>query len=102
MQPDNINCKERNVRLLPRDKLFERTVRNPAKVTAALLQIHIDALSLSKDSYQVEFLDLHQGLLRQLSGIVQVARILSGIFSRFSGFCDGLKKERNSTLVGWM
>jgi predicted nuclease of restriction endonuclease-like (RecB) superfamily len=55
--------------------LFERTVLSPAKVTAVLSQTHPDALSVFKDSYLVEFLDLpqghleadlHQGLLQQL------------------------------------
>ena len=55
--------------------LFERTVLHPAKVSAVLTQIHPDALSVFKDSYLVEFLDLpqghleadlHQGLLQQL------------------------------------
>jgi len=83
VQPDNTNRKERNVRLSPRDKLLERTVCNPAKVTAALLQIHTDALSLYKDSCLVEFLDLHQGLLRQLNGTAQVARILPEFLAVF-------------------
>lgn len=55
--------------------LFERTVLNPVKVTPVLLQTHPDALSIFKDSYLVEFLDLplghaeadlHQGLLLRL------------------------------------
>ncbi|HAD04658.1 MAG TPA: DUF1016 domain-containing protein [Desulfuromonas sp.] len=55
--------------------LFERTVLNPVKVTPLVSQIHPEALSIFKDSYLVEFLDLphghdeadlHQGLLRQL------------------------------------
>jgi len=55
--------------------LFERTVLSPAKVSAVLSQMHPDALSVFKDSYLVEFLDLppghqeadlHQGLLQQL------------------------------------
>ena len=55
--------------------LFERTVLSPAKVSAVLSQIHPDALSVFRDSYVVEFLDLpqghaeadlHQGLLRRL------------------------------------
>lgn len=41
--------------------LFERAVLNPAKVSAVLSQIHPDALSVFKDSYMVEFLDLPQG-----------------------------------------
>lgn len=55
--------------------LFERTVLNPAKVSAVLSQIHPDAINVFKDSYLVEFLDLphghaeadlHQGLVQQL------------------------------------
>ena len=40
--------------------LFERTVLNPAKVSAVLSQVQPDALSIFKDSYVVEFLDLPQ------------------------------------------
>lgn len=64
--------------------LFERTVLNPAKVTAVLSQTHPDALSVFKDSYMVEFLDLpqghaeadlHQGLLQQLkSFLIELGR----------------------------
>lgn len=55
--------------------LFERAVLSPPKVSAVLSQIHPDALSIFKDSYLLEFLDLpaghseadlHQGLLLQL------------------------------------
>lgn len=55
--------------------LFERTVLNPVKVSPLVSQIHPDALSVFKDSYMVEFLDLpqghaeadlHQGLLQRL------------------------------------
>ena len=55
--------------------LFERTVLSPAKVSAVLSQTHPGALSIFKDSYMVEFLDLpqghaeadlHQGLLQRL------------------------------------
>ena len=55
--------------------LFERTMLSPAKVSAVLSQIQPGALSVFKDSYLVEFLDLpqghaeadlHQGLLQQL------------------------------------
>ena len=55
--------------------LFERTVLSPLKVTPLVSQIHPDALSVFKDSYMVEFLDLpqghaeadlHQGLLLRL------------------------------------
>jgi predicted nuclease of restriction endonuclease-like (RecB) superfamily len=55
--------------------LFERTVLSPVKVSPLASQIHPNALSVFKDSYLVEFLDLpqghseadlHQGLLQQL------------------------------------
>ncbi|RUQ37089.1 MAG: DUF1016 family protein [Candidatus Competibacteraceae bacterium] len=38
--------------------LFERTVLTPAKVSPLVTQTHPDALSVFKDSYLVEFLDL--------------------------------------------
>lgn len=55
--------------------LFERTVLSPVKVSPLVSQTHPDVLSVFKDSYLVEFLDLpqghaeadlHQGLLQQL------------------------------------
>ena len=55
--------------------LFERVVLNPVKVSAVLTQTHPEALSVFKDSYLVEFLnlpgshaeaDLHAGLLHKL------------------------------------
>jgi predicted nuclease of restriction endonuclease-like (RecB) superfamily len=55
--------------------LFERTMLSPAKLSPLVTQMHPDALSVFKDSYLVEFLDLpqghaeadlHQGLLLQL------------------------------------
>jgi len=55
--------------------LFERTVLHPVKVSPLVSQTHPDALSVFKDSYLVEFLDLpqghaeadlHQGLLLRL------------------------------------
>jgi predicted nuclease of restriction endonuclease-like (RecB) superfamily len=55
--------------------LFERSVLSPAKGSAALSQIHPDAMRIFKDSYMVEFLDLpqlhaetdlHRGLLQRL------------------------------------
>jgi predicted nuclease of restriction endonuclease-like (RecB) superfamily len=55
--------------------LFERTVLNPPIASAALTQMHPEALAIFKDSYLLEFLglpaahseaDLHQGLLLQL------------------------------------
>ena len=55
--------------------LYERTVVEPAKVSAVPRQIHPEALNVFKDSYLVDFLglpeghseaDLHQGLLARL------------------------------------
>jgi predicted nuclease of restriction endonuclease-like (RecB) superfamily len=55
--------------------LFERVVLSPVKVSPVVRQIHPDALSVFKDSYLVEFLnlptshaevDLHRGLLHKL------------------------------------
>ena len=55
--------------------LFERMVLNPAKVSAVLTQTHPEALSVFKDSYVVDFLnlqehhseaDLHHSLLAKL------------------------------------
>lgn len=55
--------------------LFERSVTDPAKASAALQQSHPEGLEIFRDSYMVEFLDLpsvhsetdlHQGLLSRL------------------------------------
>lgn len=55
--------------------LFERSVTQPAKVSAVLRQSHPTALEVFRDAYMVEFLDLpgthaeadlHQGLLARL------------------------------------
>ncbi|WP_347928116.1 PDDEXK nuclease domain-containing protein [Pseudomonas helvetica] len=55
--------------------LFERSVISPAKVSPLLRQMHPEAMSVFKDTYMVEFLDLaqghveadlHGGLLRRL------------------------------------
>jgi len=55
--------------------LFERTVLNPGKASAVLTQHYPEALTIFKDSYVVDFLnleqghnetDLHQGLLTRL------------------------------------
>jgi predicted nuclease of restriction endonuclease-like (RecB) superfamily len=64
--------------------LFERSVLNPVKATPLVAQTHADALSVFKDSYLVEFLDLpqghleadlHQGLLQQLkSFLIELGR----------------------------
>ena len=55
--------------------LFERSIISPAKVSPLVRQMHPEALSVFKDTYMVEFLDLahghveadlHVGLLRRL------------------------------------
>jgi predicted nuclease of restriction endonuclease-like (RecB) superfamily len=55
--------------------LFERSVTQPAKVSAVLKQTHPCALEIFRDAYMVEFLDLpgahaetdlHRGLLGRL------------------------------------
>ncbi|QXH52213.1 DUF1016 family protein [Pseudomonas fakonensis] len=55
--------------------LFERSVAQPAKASAALTQAHPTALDVFRDAYMIEFLDLpsghaeadlHQGLLARL------------------------------------
>ena len=55
--------------------LFERTVLHPPKASQVVRQTHSEALSVFKDAYLVEFLDLpaehaesdlHRGLLRKL------------------------------------
>ncbi len=44
-----------------RGALFERTLLNPVKVSPVVTQIHPEALDVFKDSYLLEFLDLHEG-----------------------------------------
>jgi len=55
--------------------LFERSVTQPAKVSAVLRQNHPEALNIFKDAYMLEFLglpgghgeaDLHRGLVQRL------------------------------------
>ena len=59
--------------------LFERSVTQPAKVSAVLKQTHPAALEVFRDAYMVEFLglpdshaeaDLHQGLLAKLKNFL--------------------------------
>ncbi|WP_339430834.1 MULTISPECIES: PDDEXK nuclease domain-containing protein [unclassified Pseudomonas] len=59
--------------------LFERSVTDPAKASAALKQAHPAALEIFRDAYMVEFLDLpgvhaetdlHQGLLGRLKAFL--------------------------------
>lgn len=64
--------------------LFERSVTQPAKVSAVLRQSHPAALEVFRDAYMVEFLDLpgghaeadlHQGLLARLKDfLVELGR----------------------------
>jgi predicted nuclease of restriction endonuclease-like (RecB) superfamily len=62
-----------------RAALFERNVLSPPKVSPLVSQIHPEALSIFKDSYILEFLDLHpdhseadlhHGLLLQLRDFI--------------------------------
>ncbi|WP_203468537.1 hypothetical protein [Dechloromonas sp. TW-R-39-2] len=43
--------------------MFERTVLGPAKMSAVLSQIHPEALSVFKDSYVLDLLFFHRGLI---------------------------------------
>jgi predicted nuclease of restriction endonuclease-like (RecB) superfamily len=73
--------------------LFERTVLTPAKVSALVTQTHPDALSVFKDSYLVEFLDLpaghaeadlHHGLLHRLKDfLIELGRDFCFVGSEF-------------------
>lgn len=73
--------------------LFERTVLTPAKVSALVAQTHPDALSVFKDSYLVEFLDLptghaeadlHRGLLHRLKDfLIELGRDFCFVGSEF-------------------
>ena len=73
--------------------LFERTVLHPAKVSPVVIQSHPEALSVFKDSYLVEFLDLpqghdeadlHMGLLRKLKEfLVELGRDFCFVGSEF-------------------
>ncbi len=73
--------------------LFGRTVLQPAKVSAALAQMHPTALSEFKDAYMLEFLglseghsesDLHQGLLAKLKAFLgELGQDFSFIGSEF-------------------
>jgi predicted nuclease of restriction endonuclease-like (RecB) superfamily len=73
--------------------LFERTVLTPAKVSPLVTQTHPDALSVFKDSYLVEFLDLpaghaeadlHRGLLHRLKDfLIELGRDFCFVGSEF-------------------
>jgi predicted nuclease of restriction endonuclease-like (RecB) superfamily len=76
-----------------RAALFERTVLHPPKVSAALTQMQPEALSVFKDSYLVEFLelpeghdesDLHKGLLHRLKEfLIELGRDFCFVGSEF-------------------
>jgi predicted nuclease of restriction endonuclease-like (RecB) superfamily len=62
-----------------KDSHFGCTARLPAKVSAALRQLHPEGISAFKDAYMLEFLglqgdhsesDLHQGLLAKLKAFL--------------------------------
>ncbi|VVM47086.1 Putative nuclease YhcG [Pseudomonas fluorescens] len=73
--------------------LFERSVTQPAKATAALKQSHPLALDIFRDAYMVEFLDLpgahaetdlHQGLLARLKEfLIELGRDFSFVGSEY-------------------
>lgn len=73
--------------------LFERSVLEPAKVTAVLTQSHPAALDVFRDAYVVEFLglpsghaevDLHQGLITQLRNfLIELGRDFCFVGSEF-------------------
>lgn len=73
--------------------LFERSVTDPAKASAALKQAHPAALEIFRDSYMVEFLDLpsahsetdlHQGLLTRLKDfLIELGRDFCFIGSEY-------------------
>lgn len=73
--------------------LFERTVLDPPKVSALLRELHPEALSIFKDSYVVEFLnlpndhseaDLHLALIRQLKDfLIELGRDFCFIGSEY-------------------
>jgi predicted nuclease of restriction endonuclease-like (RecB) superfamily len=76
-----------------KNAVFERTVLQPAKVSAALTQMHPTVLSEFKDAYMLEFLglqdghsesDLHKGLLAKLKAFLgELGRDFSFIGSEF-------------------
>jgi predicted nuclease of restriction endonuclease-like (RecB) superfamily len=76
-----------------KNAIFERTVLQPAKVSAALTQMHPTVLSEFKDAYMLEFLglqdghsesDLHKGLLVKLKAFLgELGRDFSFIGSEF-------------------
>jgi predicted nuclease of restriction endonuclease-like (RecB) superfamily len=73
--------------------LFERTVLHPPKASRAIQKKHAEALSVFKDAYLVEFLDLpaehqesdlHRGLLRKLKDfLIELGRDFCFVGSEF-------------------
>jgi predicted nuclease of restriction endonuclease-like (RecB) superfamily len=73
--------------------LFERTVLTPPNVSALLIQTHPDAVSIFKDSYLLEFLDLqpnhqeadlHRGLLLRLKDfLIELGRDFCFVGSQY-------------------
>lgn len=73
--------------------LFERTVLNPAKLSPSAKQTHPEALSVFKDAYLVEFLDLpdghaeadlQRGLLHKLKAfLIELGRDFCFVGSQF-------------------
>ena len=73
--------------------LFERTVLQPVKVSSVMRQTHPEALSVFKDSYLVEFLelpeghdesDLHKGLQNRLKEfLIELGRDFCFVGSEF-------------------
>ena len=73
--------------------LFERAVLTPAKASTTLTQTHPDALTVFKDAYLVEFLDLpashvesdlHRGLLHRLKDfLIELGRDFCFVGSEF-------------------
>ena len=73
--------------------LFERTVLHPPKASRAIQKKHAEALSVFKDAYLVEFLDLpaqhkesdlHRGLVRKLKDfLIELGRDFCFVGSEF-------------------
>lgn len=73
--------------------LFERSVTQPAKVSAVLKQTHPAALDIFRDAYMLEFLelpgghaetDLHKGLLGRLKDfLIELGRDFSFVGSQY-------------------
>ena len=76
-----------------KNAVFERTVLQPAKVSAVLTQMHPGAMDAFKDVYTLEFLglpqdhsesDLHQGLLAKLKTfLIELGRDFTFVGSEF-------------------